>query len=185
MRSSSIRWWASGSIAAALLLGVLAALVAATPANARIVTIDMSFEQLQPGERRSDTAVVSLPREARLTDVVVGEESTDPDAFRWDVALCPPQGPCVPVAPSSEGTRLDAGSYELRVEVTLGADAPALASSLVTGRLVFTDDGDGGDGLPPTGVSPALLVAAVGLLVVGVGLVRVARRRAAFGGPHG
>lgn len=171
-----MRRWAGGAMFTALLLGVLAALAGAAPASARIVTINMAFEDLLPGERRSDTARVALPRDARLVDVVVGEETTDPGAFAWDFELCPPRGECLPVTPASEGTLLGAGDHSLVVVVTLDDDAPALASSTLTGRLVFAAADDDG-GLPPTGTTLTILGLASLLLATGLGLVVLAPGR--------
>ena len=166
--------WAGSTALAALLLGVLAAVLAGTPVHARIVPVDMSFSQLLPGEERSSSAAVSVPRDARLADVVVDEATDHPDSFIWDVNLCRPAGECLAVVPSSEGAELAAGAYALEVAVRLVAGAPAGASSMLAGHLVLVDaDGE----LPLTGTSPGLLVVAVCLLGAGAVLVALARRR--------
>ena len=151
MRTDALRRWAGGTMAAALVLGVLAALLAAQPAQARIVTVSFSFEQMTPGERRAQSELLTLPRDARLVDVTIEEETSTPGSFRWEVELCPTSGTCIPVVEASEGWRVSAGDLELGVAVTLDDDAPALASSSISGRLVFAADDVDDDGAPGDG----------------------------------
>lgn len=138
------------------------------------MSIDMSFESLLPGETRSETAQVRVPVRARLVDVVVEEVASEPGALAGQVELCPPSGTCLPVAPASEGAVLVAGVHDLEVSVTLADDAPARATSSITGRLVLRADEPE---LPPTGFAPALLGAAVVVLGAGLVLVTVSRRQ--------
>lgn len=161
----------------ALVLGVLAAIIAAQPAHARIVSVAFSFPGLAPGEERSDSAAVPIPHDARLVAVEIAEQTSAPGTFRWSATLCPPTGRCLPVQPAIEGAEVVAGEHTLDVTVALDVDADALASSTVTGRLVFSDDADD-DGLPPTGVVVGSLVAlAAALLAGGTAFVGVSRRR--------
>lgn len=177
MRTAQLRHWAGASMALALVLGVLAALLAAQPAQARIISVTFSFPALAAGEKRSDAATVHLPRTAELVAVEIAEDTTAPGAVHWSAELCPPTGTCLPVSTASEGADVVAGEHTLAVAVQLDPDAAALTSSTLTGRLVFSDPADD-DGLQPTGALAGPLVAlAVVLLVGGSALVRASRRR--------
>ncbi len=178
MRSSALRRGAGGTLAVALVLGVLASLLAARPAEARIATIAFAFEHMMPGEHRSQEEALSIPRDARLVDVEITEETSAPGAFGWVAELCPTAGACVPVTPASEGAAIAAGTARLVVEVTLDEGADALATSAISGRLVFADDGGDDGGLPPTGTAVAgLVLGALALLGVGGTLLALSRDR--------
>lgn len=177
MRTASLRHWAGASMALALVFGVLAAILAAPPAHARIMSAAFSFPALSAGEKRSATATVNLPRTAELVAVEITEDTTAPGDFHWSAQLCPPAGACLPATTASEGAEVLAGEHTLAVAVELDPDAAALASSTLTGRLVFTDHADD-EGLPPTGALAWSLVALAGLLLVcGLALVDASRRR--------
>lgn len=167
--------WASSTALAALLLSVLATLVAIPSSQARLVPVELSFSHMLPGEERSSSVEVHLPRDARLTDAVVAEANDHASAFVWDLSLCATTGDCVRLVPASGGAELAAGAHTLDVTVRLDGDAPAGSRSTLSGHLVLAD---ARDGLPLTGMGPGLLLVAAGLLVVGSVLFALARREA-------
>lgn len=178
MSISTLRRGAVGSFVAVLLLGVLATVLAARPAQARVATLSFAFEQLMPGESREDSDTFAVPRTARISEVQLEEDSSEPGAFTWELSLCPASGACLPVARESEGREVPAGEARLEVSVRLDEDAPQLASSSVSGRIVFSADDDESGELPPTGAaSLGILAGALALLGVGIALLLVARRR--------
>lgn len=170
---------AAGCFAAALLLAVLAVLSGVSAARgAELSDVDLSFrfDDMAPGETRTDTRAFEIPVDALIRAAEVEVDHNDDGAFSWVVQVCPVGGGgCAVVDAAAVGTALAAGDYLLTVTVAVGSGAPAVASSAISGYLSFVED-DGGD-LPPTGWSAVwLAVAVVVFTVAGLGLLRLARR---------
>lgn len=170
----------AGSLAAALVLALLGAALgtrAATAEDAR-ETFSVSFDNLLPGETRTETTVLEVPVPAVLaTTTAEVADGASPD-ISWDIELCPVAGGrCLDLS-AAVGTPLVAGDHELTVSATLTPGVPPAGGqhSAVVGHLAFVADTD--DELATTGAAlGVLLVLAVGLVVLGYLLLFAGRPR--------
>lgn len=169
--------------AAALVLTTAAFLLpagsaaAAAPAPTEI-THGVAFDNLVPGETRTQTTEVVVP-----TGVLVASEWASRTGLlasaSLDVVLCRPDEACQPAA-SLIGEPVAAGPVEVEVTVTVPTDAAPGVTGAAVGVLTF----QGADDIATTGVDASAWVAAVaaGGLLVGAGIVLRASRARAKGG---
>ena len=129
-------------------------------------TLEVTFDQLLPGQTRSEEIALEVPVESTLR-ISRWDEVTASGAFDWGLQLCGSE--CREVSADTV-SRLAPGDYRLVVAVTFAADAPHSVVGRLAARfsLMQTDPG----GLAATGFAGSALTAAAGLLV-GLGLVLV------------
>lgn len=164
---------------AALVLVPGLVLVGAPPAHAaESIDVVVAFEDLVPGEARSEIGTYELVRDARHVGFDwIEREGVLRDA-EIDVEACDAGGTCVD-ATRAAGQVLAAGPVRITLTVTLDRDAPQAADGSTTGRLTFTAEGEAsaGHALPLTGAGAAgAALWALALALTGTVLL-VARRR--------
>jgi len=139
--------------------------------------LTMSFDELLPGETRSESTPVELPVAVRVGEVRLHEVGPR-GGVRWAAELCPESGdPCVDLlARGGTPSYVAAGRAAIVVTVTELALGPGGGSSLV-GRITFDEVGT----LAITGPEavPSLVATAAALVSTGALLVVLARRRRA------
>lgn len=177
---------AAGAATSFLVAGLLAlACVVLTAATARAASlpVQVSFDNLLPGEVRSTSWPVNVPAPARIATATVLQAGSG--GVRWTARLCPAAGGgCVDLLSAATGTALAQGDYSLQVGVSATDLQPGQTRTLEARyTLVEVTDGwlaDTGGQLAMTGVpASALGLTAVGLAGLGWVLVVVARRRRA------
>ncbi|MFI8595648.1 hypothetical protein ACIGCK_14605 [Microbacterium sp. NPDC078428] len=156
----------------ALGLGILLALISVTPAQAeQTIDISFSFPKLLPGVPAQQTGTYQLQQDAELVSVDwINRSGILADAL-LEIEICQEQ-----CSPPGAGAMFTSGEVDVRVQVTLPADAETNGGQgAATGRLVFTAEENE---LAVTGayVSSALLWG-IALALVGAVLVALARRR--------
>lgn len=172
---------AAASLLVAAVLALACVVLTAGTAQALPLPVQVSFDNLLPGEVRSTSWPVSVPVPARIAAATVHQDA--PGGVQWTVRLCPTAGGgCLDLLPATVGTTVAEGEYRVQV----GIDAINLQpgqTRTFEARYTLAESGDGwladtGGALAMTGV-PALAVAlmSVGLAGVGVLLVVLARRR--------
>ncbi|MGI9823083.1 hypothetical protein [Agromyces sp. Marseille-Q5079] len=177
--------WAAAMIAV-LAGSLLLAVGAAGPSRAaESVEFTLVFEDLVPGELRTQAAEATLERDATLTSIEWVERTGLLADGSLDVTVCR-GGACTALSTFAE-TPMPAGVIEVSVTVGVDADAPRGVDGTALGRLTFVADdaapggvpGDGGGdgGLPTTGASLVALVWGTALLATGALLAGVAASR--------
>ena len=171
---------ATSFLVAALLALAFVVLTAAT-ARAASLPVQVSFDNLLPGDVRSTSWPISVPAPARIATATVREGGSG--GVQWTARLCPTAGgACVDLMSATVGTALAQGDYSMEVGVSAGDLQPGQTRTLEARyTLVEVADGwlaDTGGTLAMTGL-PAAALAVVAVLAAGSGalLVFLARRR--------
>lgn len=175
---------AAASFALAALLAGASVLFGASSAQALPLPLPLqvSFTDLLPGDVRSTSWPVQVPREAVIAQAVLHKNGAGD--LRWTARLCPVAGSaCVDLMTAVVGTPLAAGSYELEVGLTVLDMQPGQSQTL-EGRYTLVEDGllagtGGGPGVLASTGTPALSfgLTAVAVAALGLLLVVLARRR--------
>ncbi|GEL95875.1 hypothetical protein [Cellulomonas composti] len=167
--------FAALALAFAALLG-LASVVGATRAQALPLSIplEVTFRDMMPGESASHTWQVTVPERAVVSEARL--EESGPGEATWTTELCPGAGACLDLGTLKVGTPLPAGSYDLRVGVTVHELDPGQTQS-IEGRYTLVG-APGDDGLASTGLGAGpLAAAALAFALLGLLLLVVGRRR--------
>lgn len=172
---------AAASLLVAAVLALACVVLTAGTAQALPLPVQVSFDNLLPGEVRSTSWPVSVPVPARIADATMRQDA--PGGVQWTARLCPTAGgACLDLLSATVGTTVAEGDYRVQVGIDAVNLQPGQSRSLEARyTLAEAEDGwlaDTGGALAMTGV-PALPVAltSVGLAAVGVLLVVLARRR--------
>jgi LPXTG-motif cell wall-anchored protein len=182
--SKRLRSGAAASFALAALLAGASVLLGASSAQAlpQALPLQVSFTDLRPGDVRSTSWPVRVPRQTVIAQAALHKDGAGD--LRWTARLCPVLGSaCLDLMTAVVGTPLAAGAYELEVGLTV-LDMPPGQSQSLDGRFILVEDGllagtgGGGGALASTGFpAQSLGLTAVAVAVLGVLLVVVARRR--------
>ncbi|MDM7830494.1 hypothetical protein [Cellulomonas edaphi] len=163
----------SAALAAALALGCVVLGASGSDALPQDVPLHVDFTELHAGAHAEKSWPVSLDYQAEVTSIVVDPVASG--GLLWTATLCPTSGAdCVDLAALRTGDLLDAGTYQLRVGVTVKQIDPNTSQEF-EGRLRVRE---ADAGLAFTGGSTTpLLLGALASGVVGVVLLLVGRRR--------
>ncbi|ANJ25909.1 hypothetical protein [Agromyces aureus] len=171
-------WWAAAMLAV-LAGGLLLAIGAAAPSRAaEPVEFTLVFDDLTPGESRTESATIELARDATLTSIAWVERTGLLADGTLDVVVCG-GGDCADTV-AFESTPMRAGTIDVSVTVVAPADLAPGASGTALGRLAFVADEGGGAGLPATGAAVGAIawgvaLLAAGALLAGIGALRSRR----------
>jgi LPXTG-motif cell wall-anchored protein len=192
--SKRLRSGAAASFALAALLAGASVLLGASSAQAlpQALPLQVSFTDLLPGDVRSTSWPVQVPRQTVIVQAALHKDGAGD--LRWTTRLCPVLGgSCLDLMTAVVGTPVAAGAYELEVGLTVLDMQPGQSQSL-EGRFTLVEDGlpsgtgtgtgtgtgggGGGGVLASTGFpAQSLGLTAVAVAVLGVLLVVLARRR--------
>ncbi|OJV78505.1 MAG: hypothetical protein BGO37_07205 [Cellulomonas sp. 73-92] len=181
---------AATSFLVAALLALACVVLTAATARAASLPVQVSFDNLLPGDVRSTSWPVTVPTPARIATATVHQGGSG--GVQWTARLCPAGGGgCVDLMSATVGTPLAQGTYSLQVGVSAGDLQPGQTRTLdarytlvevADGWLADTGGplGGGGGQLAMTGLpAVALGITAVGAAGLGGVLVVLARRRRA------
>ena len=178
---------AATSFLVAALLALACVVLTAATARAASLPVQVSFDNLLPGDVRSTSWPITVPAPARIATATVHQAGTG--GVQWTARLCPAGGgACVDLLSATVGTALAQGSYSLQVGVSAGDLQPGQTRTLearytlvevADGWLADTGGSLGGGGqLAMTGLpAVALGITAAGAAGLGGVLVVLARRR--------
>jgi len=159
----------------AVLAGALLLAVGAATASRAVEPVEftLAFDDLSPGETRTESAAATLERDATLTSIAWVERAGLLADGPLDVRVCR-DDVCTSLAGFVE-TPMTAGELDVSVTVVAAADVSPEDDGTALGRLTFVADDDG---LAPTGASLTALVWGAALLAAGALLAGVAAARA-------
>lgn len=170
---------AAASLLVAAVLALACVVLTAGTAQAVPLPVQVSFDNLLPGEVRGTSWPVSVPVPARIAAAAVRQD----DGVQWTARLCPTAGgACLDLLSATVGTTVAEGDYRVQVGVDATDLQPGQSRSFEARyTLAEAEDGwlaDTGGALAMTGV-PALAVGSVAVLTAAFGavLVLLARRR--------
>ncbi len=172
---------AAASLLAATVLALVWVVLTAGTARASALPVQVSFDNLLPGETRSTSWPVSVPVAATIAAATVHQDGAD--GVRWTVRLCPAAGGgCLDLLSAVAGQAVAQGDYRVQVGLVATDLEPGQSRGL-DARYTLTEGADGwladtGGALAMTGTpAMALALTAVALATLGGLLVVVARRR--------
>lgn len=171
---------AAASLLVAAVLALACVVLTAGTAQAVPLPVQVSFDNLLPGEVRSTSWPVSVPVSARIAAATVHQGA--PGGVQWTAQLCPTTGGgCLDLLSATVGTTVAEGEYRMQVGIDAVNLQPGQSRSFEARyTLAEAEDGwlaDTGGSLAMTGV-PALALGLVSaaLATVGALLVILARR---------
>lgn len=175
VRTSALNIALAATLAVAATTGIGGAATAAPAATSGAALVHFDFVDLVLATPQQQVKPFSLPTDAVVTTAQILTPETAESGFEWRAEICDADNTaCRPLDETLVGARLDAGTHQMRVGVTMTEWAE---SSAAIARIDFTEAPQ--QGLATTGVDSLwwFLAAASAASAVGLFLVIAARRR--------
>lgn len=177
VRTSALNVALAVTLAAAAITGIGGVATAAPAATSDAALVHFDFVDLVIATPQQQVKPFSLPTDAVVTTAQILTPETAQSGFDWRAEICAADSTgCRPLDQTLVGTRLDAGTHQMRVGVTMTEWAE---SSAAIARIDFAEVPE--PGLAATGFDSLwwFLAAASAASAVGLFLVVAARRRRA------